>query len=246
MENPASEQPGSFQWKRPDLVAFAAFFLATVLFVPIVSFLVLRVFNPKLQIEHLSGVQQILIQAVLDFVLVAFIFLLVRSLHGRPVLVTLHITRINTRFGRLIAGGIFLALTVLVVSSVFPAPSQSPIERLLTTRASVVVFVVFGIVLAPPLEEIIFRGFLFTALADVYGERSAVPVTAFLFAGLHLSQLRGNWPAVVVIFFVGYVFTVVRRRSGSTTPSIIMHVAYNSMIFGISALATFFGRGSGR
>jgi membrane protease YdiL (CAAX protease family) len=241
MDAPGSEQPASFRWGRPDLAAFAAFFLATVFFLPLVAFFALRVFNPKLQIENLSGVQQILMQALMDMVLVAFILLLVKALHGQRVLPTLHIIKHDLGIGRLILGGALLALAVLLASSFFPSPSRSPIERLLSTRSSIVVFVIFGIALAPLLEEIIFRGFLFTALEDVYGVRAAVPVTALLFAGLHVSQLRGNWPAVAVIFLVGYVFTVVRRRSGSIIPSLIMHTAYNTMIFGISALATVFG-----
>ena len=53
-----------------------------------------------------------------------------------------------------------------------------------------------------------------------------------------MSQLRGNWPAVIVIFLVGYVLTVVRHRTDSLIPSVIIHTAYNAMIFGISAIGT--------
>ncbi len=66
-----------------------------------------------------------------------------------------------------------------------------------------------------------------------------------LFAALHLSQLRGNWPAVIVIFLVGYVLTLVRYRTDSLIPSVIMHTAYNAMIFGISALGTVAGTARG-
>ena len=86
--------------------------------------------------------------------------------------------------GRLIAAGAFLAITVLLVSSFFPTPSDSPLEKLLTTTPSIVMFVVFGIAAAPILEEIIFRGFLFTALMDLCGWRVAVAITAVLFAAL--------------------------------------------------------------
>jgi membrane protease YdiL (CAAX protease family) len=97
---------------------------------------------------------------------------------------------------------------------------------------------------APLLEEIIFRGFIYTLLADLYSPRVAVPITAVLFAGLHVSQLRGNLPAVLLILFVGYILTLVRKRSNSLIPSVIMHTAYNSMIFGISALSTLVDSGA--
>jgi membrane protease YdiL (CAAX protease family) len=59
-----------------------------------------------------------------------------------------------------------------------------------------------------------------------------------------LSQLRGNLPAVLLILFVGYVLTVVRMRSNSLIPSVIMHTAYNAMIFGIAALSTLVESGT--
>jgi len=237
-ESPVSE----FQWGKRDLIAFALFFSTTVVFLPSAALLILRTFQPDLRFENLSGVQQILIQAIMDIAWVVFIVFLVRILHGRPLLRTLHFIRVeNLSIAKLGGGGAFLALLVLVASTVLPTPSESPLEKLLTTTASLVLFVVFGIALAPLLEEIVFRGFLFTALTDVYGVRAAIPVTALLFAGLHGIQLRGNWAALALIFLVGYIFTEVRRRSNSVIPSVIMHTAYNAMIFGISALVTVLG-----
>jgi membrane protease YdiL (CAAX protease family) len=110
------------------------------------------------------------------------------------------------------------------------------LEKLLTTTPAIVVFVVFCITMAPLLEEIIFRSFIFSALRDLTGSRMAIPITTVSFAALHLTQLRGNWPAVAVILLVGYVLTIVRHRTNSVIPSVIIHTAYNSMIFGAAAL----------
>jgi len=246
MEEPLlSEQgPPAFQWGHADLIAFAAFFIGVLVVLPGGVFLVLRLFRPGLQIADLSGVEQILIQAFMDLVLVGFILFLIKVLHQQPLLKSLHWhNREKVPVMSLISAGAFLALTVLIVSTVFPSPTDSPLEKLLTTTESIVVFVIFGIIVAPLLEEIIFRGFLYTLLADVYSPGVAVPITALLFAGLHLSQLRGNWPAVFLILSVGYVLTMVRKRSNSLIPSVIMHTSYNSMIFGISALSTLFEHG---
>ena len=90
-------------------------------------------------------------------------------------------------------------------------------------------------------EEIIFRGFIFSVLDDLYGSKAAVPITAILFAVLHMSQLLGNWAAIAAILLVGYAFTIVRHRTGSVIPCIIMHTAYNSMIFAVQAIATLVG-----
>jgi uncharacterized protein len=234
-----------FRWQRMDLVAFAAFFIAVVIAVPSTVFLVLRFFRPGLKLADLSGVEQILIQAFMDVVLVGFIFFLIKVLHRRAILESLHWhspERLPVLW--LISGGAFLAISVLIVSTLFPPPTDSPLEKLLSTTPSIVMFVVFGIALAPLLEEIIFRGFIYTLLADVYSPTVAVPVTAVLFGALHVSQLRGNLPAVFLILLVGYVLTIVRKRSNSLIPSVIMHTAYNSMIFGISALSALLQKGA--
>ena len=244
MNSPVAEPGAPSQWQPLDLAAFIVFFLAAVFFLPPVAFLLLRLFQPDLEIESLSGVQQISIQALLDVALVGFILFLVKTIHGRPVLFSLHfLPKRDFSVGRLIAGGVFLALTASTVSLLFPTPADSPLEKLLTTTPSIVAFAVFGIVFAPLLEEIIFRGFVFTVLADVEGPRAAVPLTALLFTAPHLTQLWGSWAAVVVIFVVGYIFTLIRYRTDSVIPSIIMHTAYNAMIFGIAALGSLLGHG---
>jgi membrane protease YdiL (CAAX protease family) len=243
-ESPVPQQEPSFQWEVHDVVAFVAFSVATVFFLPGAVLLVLRQFQPGLQVENLSGVQQILIQALMDLMLVGFIIFLVAAVHRMPILRALYLVHNQTlHIGRLISSGAFLAVTVLVISSFFPTPSESPLEKLLTTTSSVVLFVVFGIALAPLFEEIIFRGFIFSALTDLSGAKVAVPVTTVLFAALHVTQLRGNWPAVAVILLVGYVLTVVRQRTNSVIPSVIIHTAYNSMIFGAAALGMLLGSG---
>ena len=233
-ESSVAEPLPQFQWGRQDLIAFAVFFVGTVLFLPGGAILLYRFIQPDLAMENLSGVQLILIQAFMDFVLVGFILFLV-FIHGEPLLRTLHfIRKENLPSGPLIGGGIFLAVTVLIVSTFFPAPSDSPLEQLLTTTPSIVLFVIFGIVFAPLLEEIIFRGFIFTVLVDLYGWRVAVPVTSVLFAALHLST--GNLPAVALILLVGYVLTVVRHRTDSVIPSIIIHTTYNATVFAAGVL----------
>ena len=233
----------SFRWHRADLIAFAAFFVGVVLVVPSGIFLVIRLFRPGLQPADLSGVEQILMQAFLNLVIVGFILFMIRVVHDQPILESLRwVQKDKFHVRPLASAGAFLALTVLIVSSFFPASSESPLEKLLTTTASIIVFVIFGIAVAPLMEEIIFRGFLYTGLADVFSPGVAVPVTAVLFAALHVSQLRGNWPAVLLILAVGYVLTLVRQRTGSLIPSVIMHTAYNTMIFGISALGELLER----
>lgn len=238
MEEPSRERLRPFRWRWPDLLVFGAFFVLTAVFLPSLAFLLFRLFEPGLQFRDLSGVQAIVIQALMNLVLVAFIVLRVRSF-GRPVPETLRwISAPAYPATRMVVAGAILAVTVMVISRFLPESPSSELEKLLATTASYILFVLFGIVFAPVCEEIIFRGFLFTALVDTCGVKAAILITAAIFAILHVPLRMDNLPSIPVIFGAGLIFTLVRHRSGSVIPSVMMHTFYNATIFAISALAT--------
>lgn len=242
MEGSSLEHEPPFKWRWPDLLAFGTFFLGTVVFLPVIAFLFFRVFEPTLQLQDLSGAQQIVTQALMDFLLVAFIVFYVKNLHQRPVRTTLRwIPRPDFPIHRMIPAGAVLAVFVTILSQFLPASPNAELEKLLSTTTSYVLFVILGIAFAPVCEEIIFRGFLFTALADLCGTKIAVLLTATVFAALHIPLRADNLPAVPVIFGAGLIFTMVRHRSGSVIPSVVMHTVYNATIFAIPALGTLIG-----
>jgi membrane protease YdiL (CAAX protease family) len=225
-------------WRGADFVAFAAFFLATVVFFPLAALYTIRVFRPGLRLADLTAVHQIVLQGLMDLVLVAFIMLLVK-VRRRSFLETIHWHRQNLfTTGSLVTLGVVLAITVVLASTLFPMPTQTPIEKLISSTRSLYVFAIFGVAVAPLFEEIIFRGFLFKVFTDMAGASVAVSVTALLFALLHAFQLWGNWAAIGLIFAVGYALAFIRSRSGSLFPSLIVHTTYNAMLFGLYALGT--------
>jgi len=239
-DEPAPKSP----WRIADLIVFAVFSLLTVLFLPITALRVWHIFNPELRVADLTAVDQVILQGLMNSVLVGFIAFLIKVVHRQSFVETIHWFR-NHQFsiGFLISLGATLAISVLLVSSFFPAGEPPPIERLLSSATAVYVFAIFGIGAAPLFEEIIFRGFLFKVLFDIGGSRTAVSVTAILFALLHLPQLWGSWGGVILIFIVGYILSFVRLRSNSLIPSFIIHTSYNTMLFGVFALSTFVQKG---
>jgi hypothetical protein len=46
-----------------------------------------------------------------------------------------------------------------------------------------------------------------------------------------------------LIFFVGYTLSLVRSKSNSLIPGLIIHTAYNGMLFGVYAVSTFVQEG---
>src|SRR5881409_1402245 len=239
-DEPAPKSP----WRIADLIVFAVFSLLTVLFLPITALRVWHIFNPELRVADLTAVDQVILQGLMNSVLVGFIAFLIKVVHRQSFVETIHWFR-NHQFstGFLISLGATLAISVLLVSSLFPAGEPPPIEKLLSSATAVYVFAIFGICGAPFFEEVIFRGFLFKVLFETRGAGTAVSVTAILFALLHVPQLWGSWAGVALIFVVGYVLSFVRQRSNSLIPSFIIHTSYNTMLFGVFALSTFVQKG---
>lgn len=87
------------------------------------------------------------------------------------------------------------------------------------------------VVIAPLLEETLFRGYLQSFLRKYLGAKVAIPITAFCFACFHFSPEQGwnNLPIIASLFplalFLGYLY----EKQGSLFASISMHATFNGI-----------------
>jgi len=86
------------------------------------------------------------------------------------------------------------------------------------------------IVLVPVIEEIYYRGFLFTVFEHMIGPRAAMAIIVLWFGLLHAPQVGGNLLAVATVMAAGGLFTWMRFKYHSIVPSIVCHVTYNSTL----------------
>lgn len=135
-------------------------------------------------------------------------------------------------------GGVAIALLVDFASTLAPVPKSLPIYKLFGTTASAYALAGYGILLAPVIEELFFRGFLYPVLARRKGVPLAVLLTSVAFMLIHVSQLAGAWLPLVILFFVGTAFTLARAWTGSVAVPYLMHVAYNATLFAGLFLST--------
>ncbi|MGC2321509.1 MAG: type II CAAX endopeptidase family protein [Terriglobales bacterium] len=134
--------------------------------------------------------------------------------------------------------GMGLAVAVQLVSLLLPIPKTLPIDRYFQSRSAAYIMSLFGISMAPLVEELFFRGFLYPVLARRLGIGIGVVLTALGFALVHASQLASAWGPLLILFLVGLVFTVVRVVSSNVAPGFLMHAGYNFMLFAMLYLAT--------
>ncbi len=126
--------------------------------------------------------------------------------------------------------GILVTVAIQLVPNVLPDKSDFPLQRLFSSPASSYAIAAFAVLVAPFMEEIIFRGVLFSAFESRIGLRSAVVITALLFAALHVPEYWGAWDHVFLIFLVGLIFSLARGLTGSLAPSFVLHATYNACL----------------
>ena len=156
---------------------------------------------------------------------------------------------------KLVGLGLLLGIMMQVVTYFSTPPKTLPIEEFFSTPLAAWGITFFGILIAPVFEEICFRGFLVPAFAIAYDfialPRTAeaqhhwrtttvlTPVslmfsavlTSVLFAWIHSQQIADYGVALIGLFSVSLLLTIVRVRTQSVAASTVVHAAYNSFIF---------------
>jgi membrane protease YdiL (CAAX protease family) len=127
-------------------------------------------------------------------------------------------------------GGVALAFGLQGLAHFLPMPKELPIDRFFQTTSEAWVLSVFGVTLAPLLEELFFRGFLYPVLVRRLGVVAAVLLTSAGFGLIHAPQLGRAWAPVLVVFLVGLALTITRALTKSVASSLLIHIAYNGTI----------------
>jgi len=114
----------------------------------------------------------------------------------------------------------------------------SLMEQLLADPVACRLLVLFGITLAPMIEELLFRGIILPVTVRSLGVPFGLLVTSIPFSLMHGPMYEWSWQHLLLLVLVGIAFGVVRLRSGSTLASTIVHGAYNLMMFAGHFLST--------
>ena len=136
--------------------------------------------------------------------------------------------------------GTTLALVITMASVLHPPKEQLAIDRLMSTRAAAELVIVAAVLIAPLVEELLFRGYIYTLLEGLWGSNRAVVTSGLLFGAIHFPQL---WPEefqMALLCVVGLILSLTRARTGSTTASICLHFAYNGTLSALFLLSPAF------
>lgn len=127
-------------------------------------------------------------------------------------------------------------LLTIINNSIFLAlgwqVQANQIIQLLKDLPSPAAFIFTAVILAPLVEESLFRGFLFAGFRQSYGWNKAALLSSGLFALAHVLPA-----AFIPTFILGYSFSYLYHKSDSLWPGILMHFLVNA--FGVLALFAY-------
>lgn len=125
------------------------------------------------------------------------------------------------------AMGMILSVVVELAPTIFPDRKDFPLQQFFTSPTMAYAVGAFAVLVAPWMEELVFRGVLFSIFEDQAGIRFAIISTAVLFAAMHIPEYRGAWNHLFLLLLVGLVFSLARGMTRSLAPSVFLHTAYN-------------------
>lgn len=252
-ESPGFQPPPQFRdempddlrvpWKWTDVVVFVIFgMIASVIITRGLAQAAVSIFgvDPNSMFgDSMSTAKSVVVlisQALLDAGAILYLYLMLVVRTPAPFWRTIGWRELPAGAGsprasaiQFLTGGAVLAVLATFVGSFFNSKETLPIEQLLQARVSMILFAVLGVLVAPVVEETIFRGFLYPVIARRWGIAAGVAITGTLFGLMHAVQLWGGWGQIAMLILVGLALTWVRARTGTVAASYFVHLGYNGL-----------------
>jgi membrane protease YdiL (CAAX protease family) len=151
--------------------------------------------------------------------------------------------------GRAVRHALELALAMFAVSllhdvaftALFRRPPVSNVEPLLTALfatgprvPAAIGLSLVVVVIAPLIEELVYRGVLYRAFRDRAGVGLGIAGSSLVFAFAHFEPDH-----FLPLLLIGALLAWISERAGSLRPAIVMHALYNALSLGLYLIGRF-------
>jgi hypothetical protein len=140
--------------------------------------------------------------------------------------------------GGLLLGGLAITFSYSLLLQIAGAEVESDLpEGIYDNAGPIVILVLTAVILAPVVEELFFRGFIFGGFRKAWGTVAAAVGSGLIFGLMHLGN-PGTLYIVPPIAAIGALFAWGYIYSGSLLPSMIAHLLFNALSVGGQALSS--------
>jgi membrane protease YdiL (CAAX protease family) len=213
-------------------------FVVPYIFIPVVALVVKQAFYPKMQLIEVAQKPWLALstQFLWYGVMAAYMIMFVEGKFRQSFWQAIRWNWPRRNWLTLVPIGVVL-VSLQYLERFFNLPKHIPMEEFLKTPLAAILTGILAVSFGPLMEELYFRGFLYPVLARRFGLFMGIVCTSLAFGLIHAAQLAFAWGLVLIIFLVGVVLTIVRAKLRSVGSSFVVHVAYNSTLVFMGALA---------
>jgi membrane protease YdiL (CAAX protease family) len=123
--------------------------------------------------------------------------------------------------------GAFFAIAI-VVGNYFPEQENELTRILKSSRYAVFIIAFMATFTAPLVEEVIYRGLLYSAFQRTLGVGPGVAAVTLLFALVHVPQYYPSYSTIFLLLLLSLTLTAVRAVTGNLWPCIVLHTVFNA------------------
>ena len=229
------------RWNIIDVLkVFLFYFLMMQVGIPALLWIIKETLGLDLIESFGSNVVVLSLSLFVNILTCIYIFYIIRVRYGLSIKslgLTASDWKADVRFG---LKHYFIVLPVIIFAGFVAdyilrfsgfVPEQQEIIRKVLEEDSLAVLtfmVSFGVLAAPIMEELVFRGFLQSAVRNTLGKQKAILVSGLLFAIVHLDVY-----IFLQIFILGLLLAYLFEKTGSLIAPITVHIFHNSATIAI-------------
>ena len=115
------------------------------------------------------------------------------------------------------------------VAQVYPEQDNDLLKILRSSREAVYIVAFVATFTAPFVEEVVYRGVLYSAFQRAMGVPAAFLLTTFLFAVVHVPQYWPSFSTIFLLTVLSLILTTIRVKTNNLLPCIIFHTIFNGL-----------------
>ena len=124
--------------------------------------------------------------------------------------------------------GAFFGVAI-IVNTFVPEKENDLVKMLQSSRAAVYIIAFVATFTAPFVEELVYRGMLYSAFQRRIGVPSAFILVTLLFAFVHVPQYYPSYSTIFLLTLLSLTLTAIRVWSKNLWPCIVLHTVFNGI-----------------